>query len=319
MPKVSVVLPVFNAAPYLNQCIDSILGQTLEDLELVIVDDGSADESAEIAKSYLDKDCRVRFLQNQENMGLISILNKAPEICQGDYIARMDADDWSVPERLLLQCNYLDANPHIDVVGSWIALFGSRNEVWHYRAQNDFIKALLLFKNNGMPNNSIVVRRPLLERFKYDSSYIHVEDAEFWTRVMIEMPEVRYANIPRVLTHYRIHNSQVSETHKHIQQFQYQRIVRRLVEYLVGPVTEEEWLCHWALIEDTALDLVVIARWTNKLITAYQEKIGNGDYAIEEKWLNLCVKRNRLADVRRLVNMPQNFFFIKEREVDIHE
>ncbi|WP_110186270.1 glycosyltransferase family 2 protein [Pokkaliibacter plantistimulans] len=319
MPKVSVVLPVFNAAPYLNQCIDSILNQTLQNIELVIVDDGSTDESVDIARSYLEKDRRVRLLQNKKNMGLINILNRAPEICQSKYIARMDADDWSVPERLLLQCDYLDANSEIDVVGSWIKLFGGRNEVWHYRAQNDFIKALLLFKNNGMPNNSIVVRRELLEQFKYDSSYIHVEDAEFWTRVMIERPDVRFANLPKVLTHYRIHNTQVSEKHRDVQQFQYKRIVRRLVEFVAGSVTEDEWLCHWSLIEDTGQELAAIARWVNKLITAYQGKFGYGEYAIEEKWLNICIKRNRLADVRCLVNMPERFFFIKEREVIINE
>lgn len=313
-PKVSIVLPVHNAAPYLAQCIDSLLGQTLSDFELVIINDGSTDDSAEVIATYQRQDPRIRFINHQQNRGLVAVLNSATALCQGKYIARMDADDWCEPERLALQCDVLDSQPDISVVGSWIALFGARQEVWHYRMQDEFIKALLLFRTNAMPHNSLIAKRECLERFQYDPAYIHVEDAELWSRMMMQAPEVRFANIPRVLTHYRIHHNQVSEQHKDIQQQQFCRIIRKLLENLLGSVSSHDWQCHWALIDNTTPPppLSDVANWVNRLLGAYRERYGDGAFAIEEKWLNHCRHRGEPHYARAAVDMPSHFYFLKE-------
>lgn len=114
-PKVSVVMSVYNGEKYLPETIDSILNQTFKDFEFIIINDGSTDKTAKILTSYDDP--RIRIF-NQENMGLTKSLNRAISLAKGEYIARMDADDISYPERLKKQVDYLNKNPDIGLVGS---------------------------------------------------------------------------------------------------------------------------------------------------------------------------------------------------------
>src|SRR5215212_8979259 len=104
-PEISVILPVYNGEKFLGQAIESILGQSFPDFELIIVNDGSGDNSENIILSYTDK--RVVYLKNQENSGLVSSLNRGVSVAKGKYIARMDADDISLPDRFKLQKDFL--------------------------------------------------------------------------------------------------------------------------------------------------------------------------------------------------------------------
>src|SRR4051812_15533497 len=114
-PKISVLLPVYNAEPYLKEAIDSVLQQTFADFELIIINDGSKDRSADIIKSYTDK--RILFI-DQENIGLSATLNKGIALARGEYIARQDNDDISRPERFRKQVTYLDAHPRTMLLGT---------------------------------------------------------------------------------------------------------------------------------------------------------------------------------------------------------
>ena len=105
MPKVSVILPVYNAEKFLKEAIDSILNQTFTDFELLLINDGSTDRSEEIIKSYNDK--RISYAKNEKNSGLINTLNRGIDLARGEYIARMDGDDIALPERFELQVKHL--------------------------------------------------------------------------------------------------------------------------------------------------------------------------------------------------------------------
>ena len=109
--KVSVVMSVFNAEKYLAEAVDSILGQTSTDFELILIDDKSTDGSGKILTQYAQADPRVVILENRENMGLTKSLNRGLAVAKGEYIARMDADDISVPDRFAKQVAFLDENP----------------------------------------------------------------------------------------------------------------------------------------------------------------------------------------------------------------
>ena len=115
MPKVSVVMSVYNAEPYLEAAIDSILNQTFRDFEFVIVDDGSTDGSTEILEKYAKGDSRIRLVHNAFNKGLIRSLNRGVKLAKGEYIARQDGDDVSLPQRLASQVQFLDEHPEIGV------------------------------------------------------------------------------------------------------------------------------------------------------------------------------------------------------------
>jgi glycosyltransferase involved in cell wall biosynthesis len=114
-PLISVVMPVYNAAQYLREAIDSILNQTFRDFEFIIINDGSTDRSLEIIQSYNDD--RIRLI-NQKNTGLAKALNNGIAIAKSDFIARMDADDISIPERLTSQFSFLESNVDVVAVGS---------------------------------------------------------------------------------------------------------------------------------------------------------------------------------------------------------
>ena len=119
-PKISVLMSVYNSEKYLNYSIESILSQSFKDYEFIIIDDGSTDDSLKIIESYKQKDKRIIIIHNTKNIGTTKSLNKGLLIAKGKYIARMDADDWSYPDRLQKQYEFMQNNPDIGVSGGTI-------------------------------------------------------------------------------------------------------------------------------------------------------------------------------------------------------
>ena len=122
-PRVTVLMPVYNAAPHLLEAVNSILGGTFDDLELLAIDDGSTDESEKILRSVVDS--RLRVLRNPRNVGVIATLNTGLDLAEGHYIARMDADDVSMPDRLARQVAFMDGNAQIGLSGTRAKTFGA--------------------------------------------------------------------------------------------------------------------------------------------------------------------------------------------------
>jgi glycosyltransferase involved in cell wall biosynthesis len=118
-PQISVLMSVYNGLPYLAEAIESILIQSYRDFEFIIIDDCSSDGSLELIEEYARKDPRIRFIRNQQRLGLGTNLKHGVQIAKGEWIARMDADDISMPQRLAQQMGYVSANPKIDIVGSY--------------------------------------------------------------------------------------------------------------------------------------------------------------------------------------------------------
>lgn len=201
-PLVTVLLPVYNGAPYLAEAISSILDQSWEDLELIIINDGSTDGSGDIAKRFADS--RIRYFE-QKNAGLAATLNRGIGLARGSYIARQDADDISKPERLAKQVAYLDANAGCGLIGTWADLLrdgATSNMVLKHPTESDMIKIDLLF-SNPFVHSSVMMRKDcvqVLGGYAEDSLRQPPEDFELWSRVAR-----RYdlANIPESLVIYR--------------------------------------------------------------------------------------------------------------------
>jgi glycosyltransferase involved in cell wall biosynthesis len=214
IPEISVILPVYNAENFVSEAIESILNQTFTNFELFIIDDASTDKSVEIIKSYSDK--RIILIQKPLNTGYANSLNIGIELSKGSFIARMDADDISLPNRLLSQINYLHKHPDIGLVGSWVKYFGTTNGEWQYPITCSDCFAELLF-NNPMAHPTVMFRKKIWNDYKlaYRPDRVPTEDYDLW----VQFSEFTHlANIPEYCLKYRIHNDQISKTKESITQ-----------------------------------------------------------------------------------------------------
>ncbi len=205
-PQVSVVIPAHNRAELIGDAIDSVLAQSFEDFELIVVDDASTDDTAGVVKRYADP--RVRLVSNANNLGIPGSRNHGIEVAHGAYIASLDSDDYAYPKRLEVQAAFLDANPDCGVVGSWTNWMDAsgrllRHKVKRRPANPDDAAAMLIF-NSCLAQPSVMARTDLLRRFRYDEQFDMSEDYELWVRMA---PHCRMRSLPRVLVCCRAHGN----------------------------------------------------------------------------------------------------------------
>lgn len=204
-----MLLPVWNGEAFLEPAIDSIVGQTFAALELIVIDDGSTDRSAAIAGKFASADPRVRVLRRPHE-GLSPSLNAGIDAAQGEYVARMDADDVSVPDRLRKQVEFLDAHPSCVAAGAWIEVVddaGRHLGVKTFVTTHDAIAAALLRGISPMAHPTIVARREALrDAGGYDAGRYPSEDLDLWFR-LAERGEL--ANLGEVLLRHRRHEAAV--------------------------------------------------------------------------------------------------------------
>ncbi len=205
MPRVSVLMSVFNGARYLRASVESILSQTYADFEFIIVDDGSTDDSARILNSYRDLRIRVIF---QDNCGLAAALNRGLTQARGEFVARQDQDDVSLPERLASQIRYLDGKGDAALVGTGAQIVnpdGSLRRVSGQLTQSVLLRWALLF-GNPFIHSSVMIRRRALEDvggYTLDPQRQPPEDYELWSRIAtrwnvanLDKPLLRYREVP---------------------------------------------------------------------------------------------------------------------------
>lgn len=183
--KITVLMPVYNGEQFLPETIESVQAQTFTDWEFLILDDGSTDHSAEIVRRYAEKDARIRFVQNEHNMGVARTLNRGLALARGAYIARVDADDPLYRTRLAAQAAFLDAHPEVGVLGSGSVWERPDKTFIHFpgAATDAQIKTDFPFENR-LAHSTLMIRKAVLDRtgMQYDPSY-KLEDYELWTRL----------------------------------------------------------------------------------------------------------------------------------------
>lgn len=212
VPRVSVLMPVHNGMPYLRESLQSVLGQTLEEIEVVVVDDASDDGSHGYVRALGDE--RVRVVRNDVNRGQMPSLNRGLSLTRASYVARLDQDDVCHPDRLRRQADFLDRTPGVDVVGTWgyrIDSTGRRLSAWRERADDRgrFLGQLLLGKC-PLWHPSVMFRKdPVVAVGGYDESYSSSADYDLW--VQLAMRGGRAATIPAHLVEYRTHEGQSTQ------------------------------------------------------------------------------------------------------------
>jgi glycosyltransferase involved in cell wall biosynthesis len=200
----------FNADKYIHAAIKSILNQTYKNFELIIIDDASNDNTCEIIRTFL-RDPRIIYLRNSQNIGLTRSLIKAYSFSSGDYIARMDADDISYPDRFEIQLKYA-LNRKLDIVGSSAVYIDEKAGFIknHYMNKNDLSIKRAFFYKNSILHSSVLISREFLEKnkFFYDPKVVYAQDYDLWLRAFLK--GATFFNIKRPLIRYRVNSESIS-------------------------------------------------------------------------------------------------------------
>jgi len=209
-PLVSIGMPLYNGEKYMQEAIDSILNQSYSNIDLIIVNDGSTDNSVAIAESYNDP--RIRLFHNDQNRGVSYTRNKVIEFAKGDYLAWMDCDDISLPEKIELQVNLMEKNKNIDVCGtSYLQFF--EDTVYYEdsaKSEHEAIRSNFVFKPATIFMPTAMIRMAVLKKdpIRFDESLPMAEDYDFFQRFCekyqasnVTQTLFRYRDTPNSLTH----------------------------------------------------------------------------------------------------------------------
>jgi hypothetical protein len=268
-PAITVLMTIYNGRAYLGEAVSSILAQTCQDFELLIINDGSTDDSLALLKTYDDP--RIRLIDQQPNRGIRATLNRGLHEARGRYLAIMDQDDISAPSRLekLLAC--METRPELALCGSAIETFGDHPvEPWVRFFEPDDLKIALLFEN-PVCHPSMMLRRSVLET--YGLEYPEVPYAEEYSLWVTLSRISSLANLSEPLLRYRAHPQQVSRSRSEIQCASMNIVIRDQLAKL-GLVPNEQQLILHKMLGGTFNPLPGLARrlehWADRLISANQ-------------------------------------------------
>lgn len=214
-PKISILLPVYNAEKYLSDCLDSLLRQTFPNFEIIAINDASTDSSLSILYKYSEIDSRIKIYSNKSNLKLAATLNKGIQLASAPLIARMDADDVAFQNRLEYQYNFMLNHPEVAICGTNIKVLGT-NQIWKMPASDSSIRATLVF-NSPILHPSVIYRKHIIcEHNGYNENSIYAEDYELWHRLSKD-DNIVFANIDIPLVYYRLTDGDKPSSYKEIQ------------------------------------------------------------------------------------------------------
>lgn len=256
---ISVILPAYNAERYLSEAIDSVLNQTYTNFELIIINDGSTDKTEEIILSYLDP--RIRYVKNEQNLKLIKTLNKGIDLAKGKYIARMDADDISLPTRLEKEVEFLEKHTDIDVVSCFPYNLNMKGKILG-RSSYFVVTRPIPCKFVSMFEPSIchpacMFRADSIRKFKYSDNdkNLHIEAYELWNRMFHN--ESKGSMIPEYLIYYRDNASSVCHIHIDEQLSNHLYLLQKsLLDYLGIIIDTDTALCIMSKRDTKSIEII---------------------------------------------------------------
>lgn len=294
-PIISVILPVYNCENYISKAIYSILKQTFSDFEFIIVDDASTDQTYNVLSAYKNKDSRIRIIKNDRNLKIAHSLNKGLHISRSNLIARMDADDWSYPERLERQYLYMKAHPDITVCGTNVEEYETGKK-WQVVTDSDQISAELLFKSCLYHPTVMFNKYSILNiTGGYHDDMPPIEDYDLWAKLS-ENPAIKFSNINKVLLRYRIHPDKrkfpCTSDYNYTSDTVRLRLLKRLKIY---PEVNEINLHHCLAclyMPSNPSQLRECSQWAKKLLHANTiERVYPQEaftIVVKRHWLDLC-------------------------------
>ncbi len=300
--RVTVLMSVFNGEQYLKEAIDSVLNQTYTDFELLIINDGSIDNSLAIVQSY--KDSRIKLINNDQNLGLINSLNKGITLIQSDYIIRMDSDDICLPNRIEVQVNFMDANLNVGASGShYYQLKDDKHFEIDLPMSTEEINAFLIF-NCPLAHPTTIIRKQVLETYhiKYETGYLYSEDYHFWLQLS-KVSQLR--NLKESLIYYRMHANQITgnpakakERLNTVTKIRSVSLEELSLQYTVSEMHIHNLIAD-GLSPTNESEFSQVEPWLQKLVNAYAKRNSNTSHfnaIVYERWLRVCV--NYLGSVK---------------------
>lgn len=262
-------MPVYNTALYLREAMDSILSQTYSDFELIVLDDCSPDDAESILDSYTDP--RIVRYKGEKNEGLSNVLNIGIGLARGKYIARMDSDDISLPERLQVQEDYLEKHTDVDLASAGMQLFGAKKDIWIQEQTPEKLKIVALF-HTPVLHASSMWRKESFEKYglRYRQEMVPAEDYDLWTRALVK--GLKLVNLPDVLYKYRMHPGQAtlqtdktSAKSREVQQEYLRLALPSLSEKNREAFPKKFWPVFFANLKDGFFDRKLLAKRLYKM------------------------------------------------------
>ncbi|VVB64168.1 Glycosyltransferase AglG [uncultured archaeon] len=301
-PLVSVVMPTYNSERFLREAMESILNQTFEDFEFIIVADKSTDTTDAILDDLQEKDDRIKVF-DQERIGLIAALNKGCRIAKGKYIARMDADDVSLPNRLEKQVQYMEEHPEIGVLGTgirYIDEIGRSGNTLHNPINPNLVK-FYLHLENCIVHPSVMMRRDIIEQLGfYNPDAKHAEDYDLWARAC---SITQIANLHDVLLEYRIWIGGISSHNSLLRDQTDVRIRQSIINKLLGSeVPVDSIATPFRIANSSLLGIVTeMGKVAGLILPLYIAYLRNNDLsrreAINTAYLALAFSKNILKEI----------------------
>lgn len=286
--RVSIVMPCFNAARWLPRTLATLARQDYPDFEIVAVDDGSTDATGAVLEAHAASDPRIRVIRIARNVGIVGALNRGLDEARGEFIARIDADDEALPQRLSVQVQFLQRHD-LGLCGSWFVEFGqgiSRAVNWPH--EEAAVRAVLLFQN-PICHPTVLARRRLFERFRYREDQRLAEDYDLFSRASAEF---RLALVPQVLLRYRRHSGQATQAQREAMEAVTRRIRLANLERQGIPASPEEQRLHNLVRAPASIDrlddLDGIERWLGKVLAA--QAAPEARRAVASQWQRACIR-----------------------------
>ena len=314
-PDISVIMSVYNGETYLKEAIESVMNQTFKNWELIVINDCSTDSTAEILGELSSKDERIKVHPNEVNLRLPTSLNKAISLCEGKYIARMDADDICLPDRLEKQYKFMEENP--DVSLSSCRFMTVKNGVYMSggaggRCDNNALRAMLLVANPIL-HPGVIAKAEVMKKYNYDATHTCTEDLELWTRMA--MGNEKMAILPECLLIYRLHDKQITSTTLERQHTEVLKIQKKYYGTLLKEMNDEMqkfYISGIYFTETANIDKYLeYAKWLKK-VTAENFDKKDINYVLFEVLAEYKRRGVQKADVVKATLIFNPFFVAKE-------
>lgn len=314
-PDISVIMSVYNGEDYLAEAIQSVVDQTFQNWELIIINDCSKDSTPEILADFAAKDARIKLHNNEVNLRLPTSLNKAISLSTGKYIARMDADDICLPDRLEKQFRFMEENS--DVALSSCRFMTVKNGVYASggaggRCDHDALRAMLLV-TNPILHPGVIAKAEVMKRFLYDTTLTCTEDLELWTRMVAQGQKIRI--LPECLLIYRLHDKQITSTTRERQHTEVLKIQNQFYAALLQQMDPQmqEFYISGVYFKDKAdiQKLLAYAKWLRSATSGnfHKESVNYALLEILAEYKRCGVSK---AEIVKAMLTFDPFFLMKE-------
>lgn len=303
MPLVSVIMPIYNGAAYMEESIRSVLEQNYKNIELLICNDASTDNTAEIIDRLMKQDTRISVVKNEVNSGISISRNKLLDRVKGKYFITQDCDDNMLPGKVEMQVKYMEAHPECGMCGTWARKVDEKTQTFGkivHPINDTDIRINLLFQNS-MVQPSVMVRSEFIDRYRYDGNLLVCEDYDYWERLS-GISELH--NIPQFLVQYRIHGTNISKSKEQLL-IEKTRAIKLRQLLRVDKDAERYIEVHDAIGSLRFPDNIAWAEWRKECLAWLKRLIEQNRVAkiypenafkafVWYRWIRYCVKRREL-------------------------